>query len=94
MRKTFRTPTVKGILSTNGKTVSVREYTDNPEYNVLIFGYTTGNRSKNSNPIVGDLKLSGDCLVVKTNKKEQPYHIQRKISHNSFQIIVLKKKKK
>lgn len=73
VRKTFRTPTVKSILDVNGKTVSVvREFTDNSEYNVLIFGYTAGNRNKNSNVLVSDLKLSGDCLVVKTNKKEQP----------------------
>ncbi len=36
-KKTFRTPTVKGILSTNGKTVSVvREYTDNPNIMYLF----------------------------------------------------------
>ena len=73
VRKTFRTPTVKGILTTNGKTVSVvREYTDNAEFNVIIFGYVAGNRNKNINPFVADLKLCGDCLAIKTNKKEQP----------------------
>ena len=72
-KKTFRTPTVKTILAVNGKTVSVvREFTDNTEFNILIFGYTAGNRNKNKSIIVADLKLSGDCLVVKTNKKEQP----------------------
>ena len=72
-KKTFRTPTVKTILEVNGKTVSVvREFTDNAEFNILIFGYTAGNRNKNKSIIVADLKLSGDCLVVKTNKKEQP----------------------
>ena len=72
-KKTFRTPTVKTILAVNGKTVSVvQEFTDNAEFNILIFGYTAGNRNKNKSIIVADLKLSGDCLVVKTNKKEQP----------------------
>ena len=91
-KKTFRTPTVKGILSTNGKTVSVvREYTDNPEYNVLIFGYTTGNRNKNINPIVADLKLSGDCLVVKTNKKEQPISYSEEEFTSQFPETSIKK---
>ena len=73
VKKTFRTPTVKGILTTNGKTVSVvREYTENPDFNVIVFGYNAGSRCKNINPFVADLKLCGDCLIIKTNKKEQP----------------------
>ena len=73
VKKTFRTPTVKGILTTNGKTVSVvREYNENPEFNIIVFGYVAGSRSKNSNSFVADLKLCGDCLIIKTNKKEQP----------------------
>lgn len=73
VKKTFRTPTVKGILTTNGKTVSVvREYNENPEFNIIVFGYVAGSRNKNSNPFVADLKLCGDCLIIKTNKKEQP----------------------
>ena len=70
VKKTFRTPTVKGILDTNGKTVSVvKEITDNSDFNIIIFGYKAGNKSKNSNPFVSDLKLCGDCLVIKTIKK-------------------------
>ena len=78
VKKTFRTPTVKGILDTNGKTISVvKEITDNPDFNVIIFGYTAGNRNKNLNPFVSGLKICADCLVLKTNKKEQPMSLTK-----------------
>ena len=78
VKKTFRTPTVKGILDTNGKTISVvKEITNNPDFNVIIFGYTAGNRNKNLNPFVSDLKICADCLVLKTNKKEQPMSLTK-----------------
>ena len=76
VKKTFRTPFVKTILKNNGKTVNaVREYLEHSEFNIYFFSYTQGCKIKNNFSLLEGIKACGDCLVVKTNKKEQPINL-------------------
>ena len=48
-----------------------KEITNNPDFNVIIFGYTAGG-NKNLNPFVSDLRFVADWYLKPT--KEQPCH--------------------
>lgn len=76
VKKTFRTPFVKTFLKNNGKTVNIlKEFIENPEFNIYFFSYTQGCKIKNNFKLLDGIKACGDCLVVKTNKKEQPLNL-------------------
>lgn len=87
VKKTFRTPFVKTFLKNNGKTVNIlKEYIENPEFNIYFFSYTQGCKIKNNFKLLDGIKACGDCLVVKTNKKEQPLNLSIEELESVFNV--------
>lgn len=70
--KVFKTPLVKKHLLNNGKTISlIHEVCDDENFKLMFFGYTSGNKNKNMHELLTKFDVYGDCLLIKTNDKEQ-----------------------